>query len=168
MEEYVNRVLIFIWFNPPKAPVRADREITMIKRLTFKLLINNNGAIFCHLNIIKHWGHSSSLITCGNHTCIGAIPAFIVRARIIKASLISRVTDLIWENLIIVERINIREAIAWTIKYLIAASVRGFFNLNRIRGIILIKLISSPTQLVNQELEEIATVVPSIRVNIKI
>lgn len=168
MEEYVNRVLMFIWFNPPKEPTRADKEITITKRLIFNLLIKNNGAIFCHLNIIKHWGHSSSLITCGNHICMGAIPAFMVRARIIKTSLISRVIDLIWENLTIVERINIREAIACTIKYLIAASVRGFFNLNRIRGIILIKLISSPTQLVNQELEEIATIVPNIKVNIKI
>ena len=49
---------------------------------------------------------------------------------------------------------------AWTIKYLIAASVKLNINLLRIRGIILIKLISSPNKQVNHEFAEIATVVP--------
>ena len=51
-------------------------------------------------------------------------------------------------------------------KYLIADSVELKFNLNRIRGIILIKLISKPSQLIIQELEEQAINVPKIK-NIK-
>ena len=52
------------------------------------------------------------------------------------------------------------EAIAWTKKYLIAASVRLKVNLLRIRGIILIKLISNPNQHVNHELADTATIEP--------
>lgn len=64
--------------------------------------------------------------------------------------------------------IRIIEAMAWTKKYLIAASVRLNINLLRIRGIILIRLISNPTQQVNQEFEEMATIVPATKKLIKI
>jgi len=60
----------------------------------------------------------------------------------------------------IVLTIKIIEAIAWTIKYLIAASVKLNINLLRIRGIILIKLISNPSQQVNHEFADTAIIVP--------
>ena len=55
------------------------------------------------------------------------------------------------------------EAIAWGKKYLIDASVLVLLILTRIRGIILIKLISKPNHLVNQELDETATTVPVVK-----
>lgn len=48
------------------------------------------------------------------------------------------------------------DANAWARKYLIAASVMRAVELISIRGIILIKLISKPSQHVNHEFEEIA------------
>lgn len=58
------------------------------------------------------------------------------------------------------------EPIAWGRKYLMHASVEGVLILIRIRGIILIKLISSPSQAINQELAEKAIIVPTTK-NIK-
>lgn len=46
-----------------------------------------------------------------------------------------------------------------------AASVIFLFNLISIRGVILIKLISSPSQAVNQLFEEIEIIVPIIKVD---
>lgn len=66
----------------------------------------------------------------------------------------------------ILEKIKIREAIACTRKYLIAVSVDKGFNLIIIRGIILIKLISSPSQHVNQFEALIAITEPTIKVTI--
>lgn len=66
------------------------------------------------------------------------------------------------------EKIIIRDAIAWAKKYLIAVSVERGFNLLIRRGISLIKLISSPSQQTNQELAEQAIKVPNIKVQIKV
>ena len=57
------------------------------------------------------------------------------------------------------------EAIAWTRKYLIEASVNLKFNLISIRGIILIKLISKPNQAVNHLLADTEISVPINSVN---
>jgi len=57
----------------------------------------------------------------------------------------------------------IREAIAWVRKYLMAASVVGGFSLLRRRGINLIRLISSPSQAVNQEEADTVKIVPEIK-----
>jgi len=65
-------------------------------------------------------------------------------------------------------KIRIEEAIAWVIKYLMAASTELNFILLIRRGAILIKLISSPIQAENQEEEEIVTKVPKISVGINI
>lgn len=65
------------------------------------------------------------------------------------------------------KKINIIEAIAWIKKYLIDISVDSLVNLNKIIGIILIKLISKPNQQINHELEEIAIIVPRKRKIIK-
>lgn len=60
----------------------------------------------------------------------------------------------------------ITEAIACERKYLIEASERLELSLLRIRGTILIKLISSPNQAVNQELEEIEIIDPENNIKI--
>lgn len=60
------------------------------------------------------------------------------------------------------EKIIIKEAKAWAIKYLIAVSEEQGFKLIIRRGIKLIKLISSPSQHVNHEEEEEARKVPKI------
>jgi hypothetical protein len=97
---------------------------------------------------------------CGNQKCRGAIPDFNAKTiKIIESFLmLLNVENLKKSKIDIV--IKTIEAIAWGIKYLIADSVELKFNLNRIRGITLIKLISSPNQVINQLLEEQAITVP--------
>jgi hypothetical protein len=68
------------------------------------------------------------------------------------------------KNLKFTPKINKIEAMAWVRKYLIDASVILEFNSESIRGIILIKLISNPNHLVNQELAETAIIVPIIKI----
>jgi hypothetical protein len=57
----------------------------------------------------------------------------------------------------------ITEAIAWGKKYLIQSSVWFVLILWINKGTILIKLISSPIQAKNQELEDTAIVVPTTK-----
>ena len=63
-----------------------------------------------------------------------------------------------------IEKIKIKDAIAWVKKYLIAASVEFRDSLISIRGTILIKLISKPNHAVNHEFAETAINVPEIKV----
>jgi len=63
MEEYVKMSFMLIWLIPPINPIMADK-IIHVNRL--KLFIKDNmtnGAIFCHVKIIKHEGHSINIIT---------------------------------------------------------------------------------------------------------
>src|SRR5207245_7991811 len=62
------------------------------------------------------------------------------------------------------EKIITREAMACTKKYLIAVSVEEGFNFTTSNGIILIRLISSPSQHVNHLEAIIATNLPIIKV----
>jgi len=68
--------------------------------------------------------------------------------------------SLVWYKEISDGKIIRIEAIACVRKYLIIISVEVGFNLIRSRGIILIKLISSPTHAMNHEEEEHAIKVP--------
>lgn len=126
--------------------------------------IRRRGAIFCQVKRIKHCNQFSLLIISGNQKCRGGIPVFNTREKKIKLSSDSIVISLDNVKLAVALMINKIEPKAWIKKYLIEASVRGLFNLISIRGIILIILISSPNQAVNQELEETATAVPNKRV----
>jgi len=108
------------------------------------------------------------VIILGNQKCRGGMPAFISREIKINSSIDSILTDMeddIRRFTLIIKRV---EARAWIRKYLIEASTRGFLTLISMRGAILIKFISSPNQLVNQELADTAIKVPSINVEIKI
>lgn len=126
------------------------------------------GAIFCQVKIIRHKGHDKKLETWGNQKCKGANPLFIAKDKIIKISGINKIFISVKKKLIVIEKINKIEAKAWVKKYLIAASVLFFLKLISIRGIILIKLISSLNHVKNQELEETAKKVLETKEKIKI
>ena len=123
-----------------------------------------NGAIFCHVKIIAHCAQLEIFITWGNQKWKGAIPILILRAiKIIITDLISNLEGSIVLSISLV-KISIREAIAWTIKYLMAVSVDRGVNLMISKGIRLIRLISKPSHLVYQVLAEHASRVPVIKV----
>jgi hypothetical protein len=86
--------------------------------------------------------------------------------KIIIIELISSIetVDILSNSLV---KINIIDAIACTIKYLIAVSVDRGVNLIINKGIRLIRLISSPNHLVYQVLAEQAKIVPIIKVEKK-
>jgi len=104
----------------------------------------------------------------GNQKCRGGMPAFMSRAKKIKISMVSILMAMDEISRIFTLIINIVEAKACTRKYLIEASTKGFLTLISIRGATLIKLISNPSQLVNQELADTARSVPPTRVLKKI
>ena len=151
------------WFRPPIAPVIADKILIKKIDLIFKEIINNKGAIFCQVKITKHWVQFKKFEIWGNQKWKGAKPPLRLKAETIKISVTSKIRISVKKKLTVKAKIKTMEAKAWAKKYLIEASVKFLFNLIRIRGIILIKLISNPNQQVNQEFEEIAIIVPKIR-----
>jgi len=138
--------------SPPIVPTIRANIATIIILFILKHAIKSRGATFCQVNKIKHWGQCKHCIMFGNQKCRGGIPAFISREKKIKISnvsiLIARDDSMIRLTLII----SMVEAKAWIRKYLIEASTSILLTLISIRGVILIRLISSPSQLVNQEL----------------
>jgi len=120
------------------------------------------------VNKTKHWGQCKLFMIFGNQKCRGGIPAFITKEIKIKSSRDSILIDIEEERIRFTLMIRKVEARAWIKKYLIEASTRGFLTLMSIRGVILIRLISRPSHLVNQELADTATKVPKIKVEIKI
>ena len=155
---------MLIWLNPPIAPTTADDTTTKVEAMEFlKYDINANGASFCHVKRIKHWIHSIFIITWGNQMWNGASPALThIDKKIIKRKFLLKFCKKTILSITTAVIITV-EAIAWTRKYLIADSVVILFKLIRIRGIILIKLISRTIQQINHELEEIAIKVPETR-----
>jgi len=118
---------------------------------------------FCHTKIIIHLIHEIQFITWGNHRWKGAIPALIAKAtKIINPENPIKLFNVLRDSTQ-VEAIKITEAMACVRKYLIADSVDLKSNSLRIRGINLIKLISSPSQHINHELADTAIIVPLIR-----
>src|SRR5271156_2941770 len=121
-----------------------------------------NGASFCHVNMSSALSHSILEITWGNQKWKGAAPIFREIAAM-TSKLKWRVWDWGWkEEVQMAEKISATEARAWGKKYLIEASVALKLILWRIRGIRLIKLISRPSQQINQELDEAAVSEPRI------
>lgn len=160
---------MLFWFTPPIAPTILELKIkTITKAFSLKIENKTKGAIFCQINIITHMFQSINIMIWGNQKCRGAIPDFSPRIiKIIKFKFkLIKLEDLVKSS--ITTEIKIIEAIACGIKYLIADSVELKFSLKRIRGITLIKLISNPSQVINQDLEEHAKIVPAIRNAVKI
>jgi len=156
------------WFNPPKVPTAKDIKETIIILFILKQEIKSRGATFCQVNKIKHWGQWSLFIILGNQKCRGGMPAFINKDIKIKNSAVSilrAIEEDIVKLTLIISKV---EASACTKKYLIEASTKGDLDLISMRGAILIKLISNPSHLVNQEFADTAIRVPNIKVEIKI
>lgn len=168
IEEYVIISFIINWLNPINAPINAEHKDRINKYFDEKDIITKNGAIFCHVKIIIFCIQFKPQTTWGNQKWKGAAPSFIAREQINRASINSKFNELKKKKFIAIEKIIIIDAIAWDRKYLIADSVRLEFNLISIRGIILIKLISNPNQIVNHELDEVANKVPENKKNKKI
>jgi hypothetical protein len=104
------------------------------------------------------------LISSGNQKCKGGAPAFINKEINTRVSVTSKVKTCEVLALRVVPAINIVDARAWTRKYLRQASVRFLLILLSMMGAMLIRLISSPIQLVNHELALIAISEPRIKV----
>lgn len=168
IEEYVIMVFVSSWFRPPRVPTNKARAEIAIILFILKQESRSRGATFCHVNKIKHWGQCKLVIMLGNQKCRGGTPAFISKEIRINNSIDSILIDMEDDMRRFTLIISKVEARAWTKKYLIAASTRGFLTLISMRGAILIKFISRPSQLVNQELADTAIKVPRIKVEIKI
>lgn len=136
-------------------------------KANFKFNVDNKikGAIFCHVKINKHWNQFKNIATWGNQKWNGASPAFINKEEIKIISNLSKFNISCCVNFIPKLKIKRMDAIAWDKKYLIEASVILEFNSESIRGIMLIRLISNPSHLVNQEFADTATIVPIIKVD---
>lgn len=166
IDEYVKMSLTLVWFNPPKAPTIPDARIAIkINSPPLKCIIRIKGAIFCQVKIKNAWNQGAVIKTWGNHKWNGATPNLIIRDAEISKDSPENNKKLEEMYLIIKEAIKITEAMAWGKKYLIALSVALLFWFVSSRGIILIKLISSPSQAVSQELAERAMIVPKIKVD---
>lgn len=164
IDEYVKIILMLFWLSPPAAPVMADETIIMVGAHPILNLENKiNGAIFCHTNIITHMCHSMNIMIWGNQKCSGANPDFTAKIKIIIIFIVSWLNLKIKEKSRIVVTIKTIDAMAWGIKYLMADSVELKFNLNKIRGITLIKFTSNPSHVINQDLDEHAINVPVIK-----
>lgn len=157
---------IFFWFNPPKEPTKAEIILAVKAYLTLMAVIKIKGAIFCQVKIKIHWNQFKNILTWGNQKWKGANPAFIKSALINKSSKFSKFKVSCVIKLRLTPKIKRIDAIAWDKKYLIEASVILAFNSTSIRGIMLIKLISKPTHLVNHELADTAIDVPIIKIKI--
>jgi len=155
---------MFVWFRPPKAPVIMLNNKMGVRTLSLKKYdISTNGAIFCHVMIIRHWVHPLLFMTWGNQKWKGDMPDLINRAIKIKMllSIIFISGCKIFNDR--AENIIKTDAIAWARKYLMADSVVIGVRLIIRRGIILIILISNPNQQVNQQSAEQAIIVPITR-----
>jgi len=99
--------------------------------------------------------HFIFLVIWGNQKCKGAIPIFRPKEIKIKELWKDKLKiKVLWISFT-EKAINNKDAKAWTVKYLIAISVKLKFTWNSIRGINLITLISNPSQARNQEFAEI-------------
>ena len=153
-----------VWFSPPNDPTAADTRIKKVVVLDDeKYDIKTNGAIFCQIKTMAQCIQGSLIIIWGNQKWNGAIPALVAIAIKITGFIIELKFIAMLRGSAEAKKIKNTEAIACTRKYLMAASVVELFRLLKIKGINLIKLISSPSQQVNQELAETAITVPSTK-----
>ena len=118
--------------------------------------------------IIRHLIQDTDSITWINQMWKGAIPDLIARAKNMTKLKFSRVYILSIILFKEAEKISKIDAMAWAKKYLIDDSVDLKLSSLKIIGISLIKLISNPIHLVNQELDDTAIIVPEVKKNKKI
>lgn len=161
-----------VWFKPPKAPIKIEKKIIKEKKYKWIQKVNKiKGAIFCQVIKIKLFIQFKPSITLGNQKWKGAIPLFIIKEeakiKLIKLNFKSESFHSIKKYKEIIENNRVLEAKAWVKKYFKEAS-----EVNKLldfieRGIKDKRLISSPIQILNQEVEDTLIIVLKIKVKEK-
>lgn len=126
------------------------------------------GVIFCQVIKIKLLNQDKPSTILGNQKWNGADPIFINIDELIIIEiklLISKLLNII--IFIIIQNKKLMDAIDWVKKYFKEASEDSKLLDLEIRGMNLIKLISSPIQAPNHEFEEMEIMVLNIKINIK-
>lgn len=152
-----------VWLSPPIEPIITEKIIIKVMICWLKVRYERitNGASFCHVIRTKQLNHDKPSITDGNHIWKGGAPILINNVDAMIEFNISLLIKVIIK-LEIVKVKSIEEAIAWTIKYLIDASVDIILSLDDISGINASKLISNPIHVAGHELDLIEIKVPRI------
>lgn len=127
------------------------------------------GANFCHVNIIRVLIHLNPSMISGNQKWNGAAPILVIN----EEFMIARYVGLNFSIMVISEDISriiennrVVEATAWTMKYFRDDSDDRMLFLLFIRGIIDSRLISNPIHIPIHEYEDIAIIVPIIKVEV--
>lgn len=146
IEEKIIIFRIDDWFNPPKAPIKADIITNkMISEDEFCLFIISNsiiGDIFWRVSKMRFEDHERPSVIAGIHRWNGAIPSLIIRAIVIRLKKQKLETGWTVRS----EKIIRIEAIAWVRKYFSALSVLYLFWVIKIIGKNIIILISRENQ----------------------
>lgn len=158
-----------VWFSPIHPPMAADAMAMVVSRSGFsegavkKRIVM--GGSFISVERSRAVIIGEPCITSGNQKWKGARPSFIATAVVSSREAVGWVSWVMshcpvsWALIVLENRIS-AEAVAWTRKYLIAASTaRGWCDFE-MKGIIARVLISSPAQAIIQWLLEIVMVVP--------
>jgi len=106
----------------PAAPTKHLNRIIILIKLFLIKVIRIIGAILCQVRIIRAWNHLDDWITWGNQKWKGAAPILIERAKRIMELIINKEFEELRLKMSTEEKIIIKEAKAWAIKYLIAVS----------------------------------------------
>ena len=171
IDEKANRGRSCVCARPLMAPVKlliTLRSMTGNMRDKGRLRLNkrNKGVSFCQVKRVDAAGQLSEAIVDGNHWCIGAIPALVIKA--IRSSMGLRLFQGV--SHVVGARRNRMEPVAWARKYLHVAPVLSeetFVGWYEINGINERRFISIPSQAISQlgAVREIK--VPRIRLAIK-
>lgn len=112
---------------------------------------------------MKQFSQDNPSITEGNHIWKGAAPIFKNKVmEIIELVAFSFIIFMFMIELRMTKVNNIDDAMAWIIKYFIAASVDNILSFDEINGIKASKLISKPIHVAGHELDLIEIIVPKI------
>lgn len=147
------------------APTIAENKDTKISILGSKNIDKTTkGEIFCQVSKIKELIQFNPSITSGNQKCIGDIPNFVVKAKVTIKLKLLEIKLFPYIKKIRKLKTKTEEAIAWTKKYLMAASLLLLLYSKFItNGIKDIKFNSNPIHIPNNEEEEIVIKVPKTR-----
>lgn len=148
IDEYAIIVRNWDWLIPTIPPIRAlIAAKIIISDLSLDWEIKHRidkGAIFCHVDKIRHSNHEIEDITDGYQKWYGATPSFII------IDITSRIYGDRIESIIFIFTVEYKrsaEPIAWARKYLIEASTSWFLFVIIINGINLIIFNSRETQI---------------------
>lgn len=167
IDEYVMIFRNLVWFTPISPLIVIDEMIIIAMNISglvvfIRIVI---GAIFCHVSIIRELVHESPSIISGNQKWKGAAPIFVSREESIIIDWIVEILLVFIEfrsdNTVSIEIRRIVDAIAWVMKYFIAASDLCLFFCLLISGMIDSRFISRPIHIPNQLFDVIVNSVPN-------